>query len=122
MTGFNDLLGINLIGSEEGDYIVELIVAPQHLHDKGYVHGGVILSMLDIVMSRAIREEAVDGFYAPTLELTTSFIRPLKEGIIQGRGRVVHKSRRVCRAEAELFDKDGKLAARACGTMMFVEG
>lgn len=51
-----------------------------------------------------------------TSELRTEFYRVTRPGRIRANGRVVHKTKRVTFAAAELFDADGKLLASCRGT------
>lgn len=114
-TGFNELLGIHFCGGEKGQYQLELTVGPQHCHQAGLVHGGVYLSVLDTVMSRAIRTLLADGYYSPTMTLNANFFRPMEIGIIRAEGRVLNQSRRTAFVEGRLFNDAGKLLAFGSG-------
>lgn len=111
-TGFNELLGIHFCGGEKGEYKLELTVVKKHCHQAGFVHGGVYLSLLDTVMSRAIRSLLGGSVYTPTMALSTSFFRPMKVGKISAEGRVVNQSRRTAFVEGSLFDDEGRLLAK----------
>lgn len=119
--GFNKLLGIRFCGGEKGQYQLELTVCPEHWHEAGLVHGGVYLSLLDTVMSRAIRTLGGEFSYAPTMTLNTSFFRPIKAGIIRAEGRVVNQSRRTAFVEGSLCDESGKLLAKGSANFFLSE-
>tara|TARA_R110002049_G_scaffold74361_2_gene191803 strand:- start:4714 stop:4944 length:231 start_codon:yes stop_codon:yes gene_type:complete len=70
---FNALLDIHFGGYRDDVYHLELAVGPQHLHSAGSVHGGVFLSLLDTVMSRAVRAYRPEHSYTPTVQLSGNF-------------------------------------------------
>ena len=51
-----------------------------------------------------------------TSDLRTEFYRPTHPGTVRAHGKVVHKTKRVTFAAAELFDANGKLLASCRGT------
>lgn len=109
--GFNALLGVKHIGLREDGYWIEIEACQDHVHDEGYVHGGVVLSLLDIAMSRAVRAGEVSGSYAPTIEISASFLRPLKQGLVRSRGKLAHVSRTLRRVEGAVLDAEGRISA-----------
>ena len=46
-------LGLQPVGFDGDDYVVELSIEPRHLNVGGIVHGGVICSLLDTAMARS---------------------------------------------------------------------
>lgn len=116
MSGFNELLGLHIVGPVGDRFIVELDADARHLHRLGRVHGGVYLSLLDTAMARAVRLTMEDGGYAPTAEMKASFIRSSGPGRLIASAHVVHRGRHVAFAEAELSDATGRPLARASAT------
>ncbi|WP_019528259.1 PaaI family thioesterase [Dasania marina] len=119
--GFNELLGVRFNGGEKGLYQLELTVGPQHHHDAGLVHGGVYLSLLDTVMSRAIRTLTEEAHYAPTVALSCNFFRPISTGLIYAEAKVVNQSRHLAFVEGSLRDELGRLLAGGSATFFLVE-
>jgi uncharacterized protein (TIGR00369 family) len=80
----------------------------------GDAQGGFVTGMLDEVMSIA-GSIAQDGpAVAPTLQMTTSFIRPVPVGVrILGRGELVRRGRTAIFTQGFLRSEDGKLLAQA---------
>ena len=88
----------------------------------GNVQGGFVAAMLDDTMAPAL-VSATGGREMPvSLDLVVSFLRPVAPGRVIGRGRVVSRSRTTAFLEAELFDVDGTLLARAMSTAKIVAG
>lgn len=117
MSGFNELLGIVLLGPGSEGYELEMEIKAEHLHAAGNVHGGVYLSLLDTVISRATRELVDDESYVPTLCIHASFFRPVNKGRIRAIAKVVNQSRRFFHVQGELFDDSEKLLAQGSATM-----
>ena len=121
MTGFNELLDIHFCGYGEGVYRLELAVGPQHLHSAHSVHGGVYLTLLDTVMSRAVQSGSPGHSYTPTMQLSGNFFRPLQKGRIYAEGRVGNSSRKTVFAEGKLFDAQRRLLAQGSATFLVTE-
>jgi uncharacterized protein (TIGR00369 family) len=82
-------------------------------------HGGVLMTLLDSVMSRAAGElPGAQSQTAVTVEMSSRFHRPGK-GALLAEGWVVHASRSLCSCAAQLLDEDGKLVATATGTFKY---
>jgi uncharacterized protein (TIGR00369 family) len=118
---FNELLEIQFRGYQNDVYQLELEVGPQHLHSAGHVHGGVFLSLLDTVMSRAVRAYRPEHNYAPTVQLSGNFFRPLSDGAIYAEGRVLNSSRKTVFAEGKLYDHKRRLLAQGSATFIVVD-
>jgi uncharacterized protein (TIGR00369 family) len=58
---------------------------------------------------------APDQFQS-TLQLSVSFLRPVRPGRLIGRGRVVHRDGDLVFLEAALFDPQGQVVATATAT------
>ena len=92
----------------------------EHYNALGAVHGGIITTILDTAMSCAVHSELEVGVAYATVELKTSFVRPvtLAAGAFRAEGRVVHSGSRIATAEAKLLDESGTLYATATSTCM----
>jgi uncharacterized protein (TIGR00369 family) len=67
-------------------------------------------------MSLATLQE--DRVWNTTIELKINFIRPAVEGRLQAVGRVVEMRQTLLFGEADVFDEQGRLVARASSTCM----
>ena len=80
---------------------------------KGIYHGGVISSLLDEVMIKAILAEDI---YVVTAEMTVKYIRPVQVGEkLYFTGRMVKNRGKLYFTEGEVKDKNGELYASATG-------
>ena len=85
----------------------------------GAVHGGVLVTLLDVVMASA----AVSLFHftrtAVTLNLTTSFLEPGR-GQLTADGEVLHHDDSVAWCRASVRDASGRLVAEAQGSFRYL--
>ena len=82
-------------------------------------HGGVIMTLLDSVMSRACAlQPGAPSQTAVTVEMTSRFHRPGR-GALLAEGWVVHSTRSLCSCAAQLLDEEGRLVATASGTFKY---
>lgn len=82
-------------------------------------HGGVIMALLDAVMSRAAGELSdAPSQTAVTVEMTSRFHRPGR-GALLAEGWVVHATRTLCSCAGQLIDEQGHVVATAQGTFKY---
>ena len=84
--------------------------------DMWIVHGGMVTALLDTAMGQATWSLLNDDEVFLTSDLRTEFYRVTTPGPIQARGRVVHKTRGVTFATADLFDEKDRLLASCRAT------
>ncbi len=83
---------------------------------RGIVHGGVVSTVLDGAMSKAV---AATGSEALTAELRIRFRLPVQSGTpFQIRGWVVRRSKRLIETEATITAFDGTEHARAWASFL----
>jgi len=94
----------------------------EHYNALGTVHGGIVTTILDTAMSCAVHSELERGVAYATVELKTSFVRPvtLGAGSFRAEGRVVHQGSRIATAEGKLLDEAGTLYATSSSTSMIL--
>ena len=98
---------------------VTMKIGPDLLHGGGVAHGSVYFKALDDAATFAANSLVEDAMLV-TASFTIYFVRPVSDGIITAKGRVVHQSRRLVIAEAEAIDSQGRQVARGSGTFMRV--
>lgn len=83
----------------------------------GYLHGGIIATLLDEIMSKAVRAR---GWTAMTRRMDVDYQRPVPSGEpIRMEGRLTHSEGRKHWAEARIMNADGK--ELAAGRGLFIE-
>jgi uncharacterized protein (TIGR00369 family) len=114
----SDTLGMRLeaVDQENQTLRMSFDVSAQFANPTGAVQGGFVTAMLDEAMSTCVIIASNVTMTAPTLELKTSYLRPLFPGPAQVSARIVRMGRTAAFMEADCFDPDGKLVARATAT------
>ena len=83
----------------------------------GYLHGGIIATLLDEAMSKSIRAR---GLTAMTRQMEINYLRPVhSEAPIRVEGRLVRSEGRKHWSEARIIDARGHALADAKG--LFIE-
>jgi acyl-CoA thioesterase len=115
-------LGVELLGMGNGEASIALDLQPRHMNSWDVTHGGVTMTMLDVVMSLAGRSLNADARGGVTVEMKTSFLQPGgKPGNrIVAKGKAFHRSTTMCFCEGDLWNGD-KLVAKAMGTFKYIK-
>lgn len=99
----------------DGDTATTEVVADESFEGyRGIYHGGIISTLLDEVMIKALLAR---GIFAVTAELTVKFKRPVRTGdkvLFTGREVSSNRGRIFC-TEGKAVDEDGTLYAQAAG-------
>ena len=114
----SETLGMRLadLNQDEQWVKMEFDVSPSFANPTGAVQGGFIAAMLDEAMSTAAIIASNVTMNAPTLEMKISYLRPLFVGKASAEAKILKWGKSTCFIEAELFDPDGKLVAKASAT------
>ena len=74
--------------SDGGD-VVAIRIETRHLNSSGMAQGGLLATLVDFAIGRAIRSSADDGRRAATVSLTTDFLGAAREGdLVEARTEV----------------------------------
>lgn len=110
-------IGLKLEFAFEGDeYVTYFTATKEHQGWSGIVHGGIVSTVLDEVMTRSIHAQ---GINAVTGEMTVRFRKPTPVGKrLRFAGRVESENGRVISCSAKATDEDGALLAEATGKII----
>ena len=120
---FVQALGMQLWRFDSGQAEVSLDVRPEMQNSWAVAHGGVVMTLLDVVMAHAARSVRED--YEPgtpgivTVEMKTSFMRPAT-GRLVATGQLLHGTKSMSFCEGSVRDERGALCAHATGTFKFM--
>ena len=115
-------MGVEFLGMADGRAQVALNLTEHHMNSWQVTHGGVTMTLLDVVMSLAGRSLDPDSRAGVTVEMKTSFLQPAgKPGPrIVATGHAFHRSTTLCFCEGEMHDGE-RLVAKAMGTFKYVK-
>src|SRR5688572_33122858 len=101
----------------QGTARLSLPVEHEFTNSLGTVHGGVIMSLLDVALCTAARTLHPDSIGVITIDLSTSFIGGAKGARLLADARVLKDGRSMSFVEAEAKNEDGSLVAKAIATV-----
>ena len=119
-SSFIQLLGAKQVPAPPGKVRVSLPrMREELLNQLPAAHGGVVMSLLDSVLSRAASQHPdAPSQTAVTVEMSSRFHRPAR-GALMAEGWVVHATRSLCSCAGHLLDADGQIVATASGTFKY---
>jgi uncharacterized protein (TIGR00369 family) len=104
------------ISITEGQAEIQIEVNPEYFHAAGALHGSIYFKLLDDTAFFAANS-LVDDFFLLTVSFNLYLTRPVTEGILAARGRVVSQSTKYILAES-LLTVEGVEVARGSGTFL----
>lgn len=114
-TPFVAHLGVEMVSLEKGRAEIMLQVQPHMENGLQVAHGGLVMTLLDVVMALAAKSNDPEGLGVVTIEMKTSFLRPAK-GELHGFGFCDHYSSTMAFCRGELRDTHGRVLAQSMGT------
>jgi uncharacterized protein (TIGR00369 family) len=103
------------IEPQAGTIETEFQGKPEFANPIGHIQGGFLAAMLDDTLGPALVATLPKGQFAPTVNLSVSFHRPGKPGVILGKGRVLKRGKELAFMSGELY-QDGQMIASATAT------
>jgi uncharacterized protein (TIGR00369 family) len=101
----------------EGSARLSLPIEPHLTNSIGTVHGGVIMSLLDVALCTAARTLHPDSLGVITIDMSTSFIGGGSGARLLAEARVLKDGRSMIFVEGEAKNEDGSLVAKAIATV-----
>lgn len=115
---FAKTMGMALVVWETGRSAITYTPDASHLNTHGMAHGGAIMTLMDIALSRAARGPGmVEG--TVTIELKTSFMRAAS-GPLRCEGRLIQRTATLAFVEGSVLDAEGRICAHGTGTFKYV--
>lgn len=123
-SGFRALLGYRIAVWYENHAEIEMTVEPKHLNGLGIVHGGCYATLLDAAQGHAVTFCPVpeNTRHCVTISLTTSFLTPVKSGLVRAVGRCLAIHDKIATAQAEMYDAAGNLLATSQASFRYATG
>ena len=116
------LIGMELAAVRPGQVAIELEPGKQHTSPLGTVHGGILCAIADAAMGLAYTTTLNEGETFATVEIKVNFLRPVWQGRLRAKGKVVSSGRNLGLVECDVTDQDQRLIARCLSTCMTLRG
>jgi acyl-CoA thioesterase len=110
-------LGIRTDELGHGSARLSVALAPQLTNSMGTVHGGVIMSLLDVALCTAARTLHANSTGAITIDMSTTFIGGGTGARLIANARVMKDGRSMTFVEGEATNEDGSLVAKSIATV-----
>ena len=101
----------------KGEARLSLPIEPHLKNSLGTVHGGVIMSLLDVALCTAARTLHLASVGVVTIDMSTSFIGAGDGARLVAEARVMKDARTMSFVEGEAKNEDGSLVAKAIATV-----
>ncbi len=111
-------LDLRVLAARPGEIELALPVGARHVHGGGVMCGQTMMSAADTAMVLAIMTQLGEFRPMTTVQLQTSFLRPIAAGSDDAKvtARVLRLGKTLVFGEIEVADATGKLAAHATTT------
>jgi uncharacterized protein (TIGR00369 family) len=110
-------LHLEFLLAEDGSVVCLPTIPDRFEGPVGYLHGGIIATLLDEAMSKSVRTR---GLTAMTRQMEINYLRPVhSEAPIRVEGRLIRSEGRKHWSEARIIDARGH--ALADGKGLFIE-
>ena len=112
-----EFLGFRLTAWKDGFARLEMTARDDHRNTVGYLHGGVISSLLDIAGAVSGSYGISNEMVSVTVNLNTQFMAPHQGSIVVAEGELVRATNTLFFAQSKLLDpENNRLCATATGT------
>lgn len=112
---YNQLLGMEMLELKVGTAKLRLKMRDALRQPHGILHGGATASLIDTAMAFAVVTVLGEGEKASTVDLTVHYLRPVNEGEIICRAKIIRAGKKLLTVSAEVENNE-KLIATAIST------
>jgi len=121
---FPMLLGMEVVEQRPGFVACRVVIDDKHRNGIGVLHGGVLTSLADHVLSIVVYPHVEVGKWVATLDLKLSYLAPVREGELFAKAEIISLRRRIGAVRIDLTNVVAgaeTLAAAALGTVYVKE-
>lgn len=109
---FVDHLGVELLEKADGRVRIAFAPRPEHFNSWNGIHGGVVMTLLDVTMGAAARSVVPHSAGVVTVDMSVSFLSA-GQGRLTVDARVLRSGASIVFCEGEMRDEAGELVAKA---------
>ncbi|HIF66292.1 MAG TPA: PaaI family thioesterase [Acidimicrobiia bacterium] len=115
-------LGFDLDVKSPGEVVAVLDLEERHLNPNGVVGGGVLFTLIDTAMGKAVFSMLNEDQICASLEVSTRFLKGVGSGKIEADVSVIKAGRRIVTVEARAHaEPDHQLLAVATATFAVID-
>ena len=106
---FERLLGMEILEAENGHALLTMPVLYDFVQGGGLLHGGALVSLADTAVAMAIKSILPPQTHFGTISMESTFLSPVRQGIITARAHAKILEDRVLKGEATILDEAQKM-------------
>jgi len=118
---FNHLLGIQISRAHADGVTLHCKVKKELLNSNRVLHGGVSASIADAAVGVAIQHRFAGKRAITTVELKVNYFRPVSEGTLFARARLLRVGATLCVGQVDMTDDKKNLVGVAIVTYIFLD-
>ena len=101
---FEQLLQIEIVEAAQGYATLRMPFLHEFAQGGGLMHGGALVGLADTAVVMSIKSLLPEGTHFATTEIRTTFLRPVKQGMLTAKASVVNQEGRHIFGQATVFD------------------
>ena len=107
---------------DHGRVVFSMRPQPWMVNPSGVVHGGMLATVLDTVLTLCVISRLPHGKSATTVQLNVHYVRPAfpDGGPLRAEGVAMHVGTTIGTSEARLYNVHGKMVAHATSTLAII--
>jgi acyl-CoA thioesterase len=109
-------LGMEVVDAEEGIARLRMPFSEKLTHPFGFLHGGAIASLADAAVANAVLTVIEPDERIAAIEIKCNFLVAVGKGTLTAEAKVIHKGVRTAVGEANIWDPEHRLVAKAIAT------
>jgi acyl-coenzyme A thioesterase 13 len=113
---FSERIGPLYVSWRDSVPVIGVRIAPHHANRAGRAHGGLLMTLADIALSRAVREQLPSGATFATADLHIAFLEALGQSDWLEAVPSIDRIGRALIHGSCLLSSEGRNVARAMGT------
>ena len=118
---FNHLLGMELVRMHPDGLTIQCRVRPELLNSANSLHGGVAASLADAAVGCALYRHLNGARRFTTIEMKVNYFRPVTEGRLVARSRLVRVGSSICVGSVDLTDAQRRSTGIAIVTYLILD-
>lgn len=103
---YERLLHMNIVRADDGQAVVTMPFLVELAQGAGLMHGGALVSLADTAVVMAIKSIVEPHTHFATIALESTFLYPVKKGIVTAHAAVKAAENRMIHGRATLYNDD----------------
>ena len=118
---FNHLLGFELVRVHRDGLTIQCRLRPELMNGAGSMHGGVAASIADAAVGCALFQRFAGTRRFTTVELKVNYFRPITQGRLLARSRLLRVGSTICVGQVDLADDQRRSVGVAIVTYIVLD-